>query len=82
MEESKPFLHPQTVLKPEDYGGNYVLIRVSPDVYALYAHLQPGSIGARVDDRVKTGAPIGNLGTLATRAIRTFILGSSIGRTS
>ena len=50
------------MLKPEDYGGNYVLIRISPDVYAFYAHLQPGSIGVKVGDRVKTGAPIGKLG--------------------
>jgi hypothetical protein len=43
MEEGKPFMRPQTVLKPEDYGGNYVLVRIKPDVYAFYAHLQPGT---------------------------------------
>ena len=62
MEESKPFLHPQTVLKPEDYGGNYVLLRIKSDVYAVYAHLQQGSLGVRVGDRVKAGAVIGKLG--------------------
>ena len=63
MEESTPFLFPpKTVLKPEDYGGNYVLLRIKPDVYAFYAHLQPDSIGVRVGDRVNTGAVIGKLG--------------------
>jgi hypothetical protein len=62
MEEGKPFIRPQTVLKPEDYGGNYVLLRIKPDVYAFYAHLQPDNIGMKVGDRVKTGAMIGKLG--------------------
>ena len=63
MEESTPFLFPpKSVLKPEDYGGNYVLLRIKPHVYAFYAHLQPDSIGVRVGERVNTGAVIGKLG--------------------
>jgi Peptidase family M23 len=62
IEEGKPFLRPPTVVKSEDYGGNYVLLRIGPDVYAFYAHLKTGSIGVRSGDRVKTGAVIGKLG--------------------
>jgi hypothetical protein len=61
LEEGKPFIRPQTVLKPQDYGGNYVLLRIKPDVYAFYAHLQPG-LTVKVGDQVKTGAVIGKLG--------------------
>ena len=42
MEESTPSAPVTTVKKPEDYGGNHIVLRIAPDVYAFYAHLQPG----------------------------------------
>ena len=50
------------VFKPEDYAGNQVIVQIAPDVYALYAHLQTGSVAVAVGDRVATGQPIGKLG--------------------
>ncbi len=62
MEESIPFQPPTTLHKPEDFGGNYVLIRQADGVYAFYAHLQKGSVAVAVGQRVAAGAVIGRLG--------------------
>jgi hypothetical protein len=62
MAESQPFMPPKTVKAPNDYGGNHVIIRIRPDVYALYAHLQPGKIAVKTGDKVKAGSRIGRLG--------------------
>ena len=62
MPESQPFMPPKTVHAPNDYGGNYVIIRIRPDVYALYAHLQAGKIAVKIGEKVKAGARIGRLG--------------------
>ena len=62
MAESVPLQPPTTVHAPDDYGGNFVILRIRPDVYALYAHLQPGKMRVKLGDKVKAGAPIGKLG--------------------
>jgi hypothetical protein len=62
MPAEEPFMPPKTVRAPTDYGGNSVIIRIRPDVYALYAHLQAGKIAVKVGDKVKAGARIGRLG--------------------
>ncbi len=43
-------------------GGNYVAIDIGQGRYALYAHLQPGSLRVKVGDRVKRGQVIALLG--------------------
>jgi murein DD-endopeptidase MepM/ murein hydrolase activator NlpD len=48
--------------KPEDYGGNDIVLEIGPGVYAYYAHLQPGSITVVAGDQVKTGQVLGLLG--------------------
>lgn len=48
--------------KPEDFGGNAVVIEIAPSIYADYAHLQPGSITVAVGDQVTTGQVLGRLG--------------------
>jgi hypothetical protein len=53
---------PQHVKKPADFGGNHVVVRVRPGVYATYAHLQPGSVDVRVGEEVQTGQPLARLG--------------------
>jgi len=50
------------ITKPEDYGGNAVVLEIAPGVYADYAHLQPGSITVAVGDQVTTGQVLGLLG--------------------
>lgn len=47
----------------EDYGGNTVVQRIRPGVYAYYAHFRPGTIRVKVGDRVDTGAVLGSLGS-------------------
>ena len=62
MPEGQPFMPPKTVHAPIDYAGNYVIARIAPDVYALYAHLQSDKIAVKVGDKVKAGARIGRVG--------------------
>ncbi|QJP16373.1 M23 family metallopeptidase [Starkeya sp. ORNL1] len=45
-----------------DYGGNHVILQIAPNVFALYAHLHPGSLTVKVGDAVKAGAPIARIG--------------------
>lgn len=47
---------------PRDYTGNHVSQQISPGVWAMYGHLQPGSITVRTGDQVKKGQVIGKLG--------------------
>jgi hypothetical protein len=47
----------------EDYGGNTVVQRIRPGVYAYYAHFQPGSIRVKQGDRVRRGEVLGRLGS-------------------
>ncbi|AHE56893.1 M23 family metallopeptidase [Sphingomonas sanxanigenens] len=46
----------------EDAAGNYVALEIGPGRYAIYEHLQPGSLRVRAGDRVRRGAVIGRLG--------------------
>ena len=43
-------------------GGNYVGIDIGGGMYALYAHVQPGSLRVKVGDRVRRGQVIALLG--------------------
>jgi Peptidase family M23 len=51
-----------TIQTTVDFGGNHALIRIRRGVYALYAHMIPGSIQVQVGDRVETGQQLGLLG--------------------
>jgi hypothetical protein len=54
---------PATGLRgPRDYSGNHVSLQISPGVWAIYAHLQPGSITIKTGDEVRKGQVIGKLG--------------------
>lgn len=43
-------------------GGNYVVVRKAKNVFAFYAHMQPGSARVKVGQRVKAGQVLGRLG--------------------
>ena len=45
-----------------DYGGNNMILKIAPNVFAWYAHLRQGSLTVKVGDAVKAGAPIAKLG--------------------
>ena len=45
-----------------DAGGNEIVVRVKPGVYAYYAHLIPGSARVKVGDRVAAGQTLASLG--------------------
>jgi murein DD-endopeptidase MepM/ murein hydrolase activator NlpD len=47
---------------PDSFGGNYVVVRIHPGVYAQYAHLEKGSVAVRVGQRIRAGQQLGKLG--------------------
>jgi hypothetical protein len=51
-----------TVTKPSQFGGNGVVIKIRPGVFAHYYHLQPGSVRVKVGQRVRTGQELGLFG--------------------
>jgi len=51
-----------TVRKPRDFAGNNVVERIAPHRYAIYAHMQPGSVRVKRGQHLKTGQWIGLLG--------------------
>ena len=65
IEDGKPETTPNIPMKPktqDDYGGNHVILEIAPSVFALYAHLHPGSLTVKVGDVVKAGAPLAKIG--------------------
>jgi hypothetical protein len=45
-----------------DAGGNNVVVKTGPHLYAFYAHLIPGSVEVKLHQRVRVGQPLGLLG--------------------
>jgi hypothetical protein len=65
VQDRKPEGTPGVPSVPEsqsDFAGNRVILKLAPRVFALYAHLQPGSITVDVGDKVKAGAVLARLG--------------------
>jgi Peptidase family M23 len=64
-QDGKPETTPNVLMKPktnDDYGGNQVILKIAPNVFALYLHLHPGSLTVKVGDVVKAGAPLAKIG--------------------
>ena len=55
-------LQPAKGLTPADIGGNMMVIDIGGGAYAFYAHLQRGSLKAKLGDKVKQGQVLGLLG--------------------
>lgn len=49
-------------INPENVGGNMIVVDIGGGAYAFYAHLQRGSLKAKLGDHVKTGQVLGSLG--------------------
>ena len=65
IQDGKPETTPNVPMIPEtkeDYGGNHVILEIAPNVFALYAHLHPGSLTVQVGEVVKAGAPLAKIG--------------------
>ena len=58
-----------TVKASGDYGGNGVVVRIKDRGYALYGHMQPGSVLPEVGDKVHAGDPIGTVGSCGNSTI-------------
>jgi Peptidase family M23 len=62
MAEGTPFQLPAGLGRSVDYAGNQIVLQIGPGVWAIYAHLQPGSITVQEGERVPAGRPIARLG--------------------
>lgn len=65
VQDGKPETTPNKPTTPKtlsDFGGNQVMLEISPNVFAIYAHLQPGSLRVKAGDTVKAGAPLARIG--------------------
>ncbi|RBP02099.1 murein DD-endopeptidase MepM/ murein hydrolase activator NlpD [Roseiarcus fermentans] len=63
MAENVP--HAGTRAEPitaDNVGGNHVVIEIAPHRYAFYAHIRPGTVTAKVGERVHRGDVIGRVG--------------------
>ncbi len=55
----EPYAAPNTM---EAAAGNYVILDLGQGVYAVYAHLKPGSLKVEPGDRVRQGQVLGEIG--------------------
>ncbi len=62
MPDATPGQPSDAVKQLGDNVGNHVVVQIRPDVWAVYAHLQPGSVAVQVGDRVTAGQFLGRLG--------------------
>ena len=65
VQDGKPDATPNKAMTPKtlsDFGGNQVMLEIAPKVYAVYAHLHPGSLRVKVGDTVKVGATLAKIG--------------------
>jgi murein DD-endopeptidase MepM/ murein hydrolase activator NlpD len=61
VDEQVP-LEPAKGLVPASIGGNMMVVDIGGGAYAFYAHMQRGTLKAKVGDHVKKGQVIGLLG--------------------
>jgi murein DD-endopeptidase len=59
--ENTPRVLP-TPVTLDNIAGDYVIVRIAPNRYVTYAHLQPGSIKVRLHDQVRRGDVLARLG--------------------
>jgi hypothetical protein len=60
--DNRPPSAPADYDTPDDLAGNRIIEKVAPHRFALYAHLQPGSLRVKPGQKVKRGQVIGLLG--------------------
>jgi Peptidase family M23 len=65
IQDGKPETTPNVPMIPEamsDFGGNHVILEIASNVFALYLHLQAGSLTVKVGDVAKAGSPLAKIG--------------------
>jgi len=65
VQDGKPEMTPNiaAIAKTQDeYGGNHVILKIAPNVFVGYEHLQKGSVAVKVGDVVKAGTVIAKVG--------------------
>jgi Peptidase family M23 len=55
--------HPPPVPPIDQTVGNHVTVRIGPGLYALYAHLDPGTVKVHIGEKVSRGELLGLIGT-------------------
>ena len=71
VQDGKPDQTPNVFLVPQDFsdfGGNHVMLEIAPNVFAIYFHLQPGSLTVKVGDVVEAGARLARIGNTGPSA--------------
>jgi hypothetical protein len=58
-----------TVTNPSQLAGNHAVVRIAPHVYAVYAHLQPGSVRVHAGEKIGAGEVIGLLGNSGNSSV-------------
>ncbi|MQA74788.1 MAG: peptidoglycan DD-metalloendopeptidase family protein [Solirubrobacterales bacterium] len=51
-----------TVTEPSQLAGNHAVVKIAPGRYAVYGHMQPGSVRVKPGQHVRAGPTIGLLG--------------------
>jgi len=65
VQDGKQDTLPNKVMIPKtkaDFGGNQILLEIASNVFAVYEHLQPGTLRVKAGDIVKVGAPLAKIG--------------------
>jgi len=57
-----PIPYDESALTLERLAGNRVILQIGDGLYALYAHLKPGSVTVQAGDYVQRGESLGELG--------------------
>ena len=60
--ENVPHTAPAVPITLDTIAGNHVVIDLGNGAFAMWAHLQPGSLKVKVGDKVKTGQVLGLVG--------------------
>ncbi|MFG1401008.1 M23 family metallopeptidase [Xanthobacter sediminis] len=66
--DAMPHRPTRSLHAPVDLGGNFVLQRIAPDVYAFYGHLKQGSVEAKPGTVLKAGEKLGAIGSSGNSA--------------
>jgi murein DD-endopeptidase MepM/ murein hydrolase activator NlpD len=49
-------------------AGNHVVVEIAPHRYVLYAHMRPGTVQAKIGDKIGVGQIIGHVGNTGSSA--------------